>query len=43
VLEVLRTDNNFSKSVFGFCSYLGFIVLLFKNEYPDFGNFEGLQ
>jgi hypothetical protein len=26
-----------------FCLYLGFIVLLFKNEYPDFENSKGLQ
>jgi hypothetical protein len=26
-----------------FCLYLGFVVLLFKNEYPNFGNFKGLQ
>jgi hypothetical protein len=26
-----------------FCLYLGFVVLLFKSEYPDFGNFERLQ
>ncbi len=26
-----------------FCLYLGFVVLLFKNEYLDFGNSKGLQ
>jgi hypothetical protein len=44
VLEVSKTANNSSqKSVLGFCSYLGFIVLFFKSEYLDFGNSEGLQ
>jgi len=43
ILEVLRVAINSSqKFVFGFCLYLGFIVLLFKSEYLDFGNFEGL-
>ncbi len=36
--------NNFSQeSVFVFFLYLGFVVLLFKNEYPNFGNSKGLQ
>jgi hypothetical protein len=26
-----------------FCLYLGFVVLLFKSEYLDFGNSKGLQ
>jgi hypothetical protein len=44
VLEVSRTTNNYSqKSMFVFCSYLGFIVLLFKSEYLDFGNSKGLH
>jgi len=44
VLEVSRTaSKSFQKSVFEFCLYLGFIVLLFKNEYPNFGNSKGLQ
>jgi len=44
VLKISRVANNsFQKSVFGFCSYLSFIVLLFKSEDPDFGNSEGLQ
>jgi hypothetical protein len=44
VLKVLRAANNsFQKFVFGFYSYLGFIVLLFKSKYLDFGNSEGLQ
>jgi len=29
--------------VFVFCSYLSFIILLFKNKYPDFGNSKRLQ
>ncbi len=37
-------DNNYSqKSMFVFCSYLGFIFLLFKSKYLDFGNSKGLQ
>jgi hypothetical protein len=36
-------NNYFQKSMFVFCSYLGFIVLFFKSEYPDFGNSKGLQ
>jgi len=44
VLEVLRTTNNSSQeSMFVFCLYLGFVVLLFKSEYLDFGNSKGLQ
>jgi hypothetical protein len=36
--------NNFSQeSMFVFCLYLGFVVLLFKSEYLDFGNSKGLQ
>jgi hypothetical protein len=36
--------NNYSQDfVFVFCLYLGFVVLLFKSEYPDFGNSKGLQ
>jgi hypothetical protein len=36
--------NNFSqKSVFVFCLYLGFVILFFKNECPDFWNSKGLQ
>jgi hypothetical protein len=38
-----EANNSFQKYVFGFCLYLGFIVLLFKNEYLDFGNSERLQ
>jgi len=26
-----------------FCLYLGFVVLLFKSKYPDFGNSKRLQ
>jgi hypothetical protein len=41
VLEVLWTAINFfQKFVFGFCLYLGFIVLLFKSQYLDFGEFQ---
>ncbi len=36
-------SNSFQKSMFGFCSYLGFIVLLFKSKYVAFGNSKGLQ
>ncbi len=36
-------NNSSQKSMFGFYSYLGFIVLLFKSKYSDFGNSEGLQ
>ncbi len=44
VLEVLRTANiSFQEFMFMFCLYLGFVVLLFKSEYLDFGNFKGLQ
>jgi len=44
VLEVLRAANNsFQESGFVFCLYLGFVVLFFKSEYPDFGNSKGLQ
>jgi len=43
VLQVSRVANNsFQKFVFEFCLYLSFIVLFFKSEYPDFGNFEKL-
>jgi len=35
-------NNSFQKFVFEFCLYLSFIVLFFKSEYPDFGNFEEL-
>jgi hypothetical protein len=35
--------NNFcQKLLFVFYMYLGFVVLLFKNEYFDFGNSKGL-
>jgi hypothetical protein len=30
------TINSSQKFVFRFCSYLGFVVLFFKNEYLDF-------
>ncbi len=44
VLEVSKVANNyFQKSMFVFCSYLGFIVLFFKSKYPDFGNSKRLQ
>jgi len=44
VLEVSRATNNFSQEfVFVFCLYLGFVVLLFKSEYPNFGNSKVLQ
>jgi hypothetical protein len=44
VLKVSKAANNFfQESMFMFCLYLGFIVLLFKNEYPDFENSKGLQ
>jgi len=44
VLEVSKAANNSSQeSVFMFCLHLRFVVLLFKSEYPNFGNFEGLQ
>jgi hypothetical protein len=44
VLEVSKAANNFSQEfVFMFCLYMGFIVLLFKSEYLDFGNSKGLQ
>jgi hypothetical protein len=44
VLKVLRVANNSSQEfVFVFCLYLGFVVLFFKNEYPDFGNSKKLQ
>jgi hypothetical protein len=33
----------FQEFVFVFCLYLGFVVLFFKSEYPDFGNSKGLQ
>jgi hypothetical protein len=37
VLEVSRMANNSSqKFMFGFYLYMGFVVLLFKSEYPDF-------
>ncbi len=36
-------NNSFQKFVFVYCLYLGFVVLLFKREYPDFGNSKGLQ
>jgi hypothetical protein len=36
-------NNSSQESVFVFCLYLGFVVLLFKNEYSDFGNSKGLQ
>ncbi len=36
-------NNSFQKSVFVYCLYLGFVVLLFKSEYPNFGNSKGLQ
>jgi hypothetical protein len=44
VLEVSKVANNFfQKSMFGFCSYMGFIVLLFRSKYPNFANSERLQ
>jgi hypothetical protein len=36
-------NNSSQEYVFVFCLYLGFVVLFFKNEYPDFGNSKGLQ
>ncbi len=36
-------NNSSQKPVFVFCLYLGFVVLLFKSEYPDLGNSKGLQ
>jgi hypothetical protein len=39
----LKSDQQLSsKSMFVFCLYLGFVVLLFKSEYPNFGNSKGL-
>jgi hypothetical protein len=35
-------NNCFQEFVFVFCLYLGFVVLLFKSEHPDFGNSKGL-
>jgi hypothetical protein len=35
-------NNSSQDFVFVFCLYLGFVVLFFKNEYLDFGNFKGL-
>jgi len=32
------TNNFFQEFVFVFCLYLDFVVLLFKNKYPNFGN-----
>jgi hypothetical protein len=34
-----RPSTLFKKSMFGFCSYLGFVVLLFNSEYPNFWEF----
>jgi hypothetical protein len=36
-------NNSFQESMFVFCLYLNFVVLLFKSEYSDFGNSKGLQ
>ncbi len=36
-------NNSFQESMFVFCLYLVFVVLLFKSEYPNFGNSKGLQ
>ncbi len=36
-------NNFFQEIMFVFCLYLGFVVLLFKSEYPDFGNYKRLQ
>jgi len=36
-------NNSFQKSVFVFCSYMSFIVLLFKSKYLNFGNSKRLQ
>jgi hypothetical protein len=44
VLEVSKVANNSSQeSMFVFCLYLGFVVLLFKSEYLDFGNSKRLH
>jgi len=44
ILEVSKTTNNsFQEFMFVFCLYLDFVVLLYKNEYPNFGNSKGLQ
>jgi hypothetical protein len=43
VLEVLKVANNsFQESMFMFYFCLGFVILFFKSEYPDFGNSKGL-
>ncbi len=36
-------NNSSQKFVFVFCLYMGFIVVIFKSEYPKFGNSKGLQ
>ncbi len=36
-------NDSSQKSMFGFCLYLGFIVLFFKSEYLNFGNSKELQ
>jgi hypothetical protein len=44
ILEVSKTSNNSSQEfMFVFCLYLDFVVLLYKNEYLNFGNSKGLQ
>jgi hypothetical protein len=43
ILKVSRAANNFFQEfVFVYYLYVGFVVLLFKSEYPDFGNSKGL-
>ncbi len=31
-------NNFFQESMFVFCLYLGFVILLFKSEYPNFAS-----
>jgi hypothetical protein len=32
-------NNSSQESMFVFCLYLGFVVLLFKSKFPDFRNY----
>jgi len=36
-------NNSSQEFVFMFCLCLGFVVLVFKNEYPNFGNSKRLH